>query len=129
MYALVNDIEAYPDFLPWCKATSILEDRGDSLEASVSIAVGKIRQTFTTANNMLENESITMRLVEGPFKQLDGHWCFKPVEDDGCVVSLDMRFEFKNRLVKHTLGHAFHNIADSLVEAFVNRAQTVYGNR
>ncbi len=128
MYELVNNIEAYPDFLPWCMATSILDDRGDSLEASLSISVGKIRQTFTTANNMLENESITMRLVEGPFKQLDGHWRFKQL-DRGCVVSLDMHFEFKNRLIKHTLGHAFHNIANSLVEAFVNRAQTVYGNR
>ncbi|MEQ8289844.1 MAG: type II toxin-antitoxin system RatA family toxin [Gammaproteobacteria bacterium] len=129
MFALVNDIEAYPDFLPWCTSTNVIEHHGDSLVASVSLAVGKIRQTFTTANQMQGNESIVMRLVEGPFKQLSGHWQFKSTGEGSCMVSLDMQFEFKNRLVKHTLGHAFHKITDSLVDAFIGRAQSVYGQR
>ena len=129
MFILVNDIETYPEFLPWCTATNIIEHHGDSLVASVSIAVGKIRQTFTTANEMRESEAINMRLVEGPFKQLSGDWRFKQISDESCLVSLDMQFEFKNRLVKHALGHAFHRITDSLVDAFVGRAHTVYGQR
>ena len=129
MYRLVNDIEAYPEFLPWCTAANILQQEEQTLVASVSIAVGKIKQSFTTANKMQLNEKITMQLVEGPFKQLVGNWRFQTIDEQQCVVSLDMQFEFKNRLVKHTLGHAFHKIIDSLVEAFVNRAQSVYGIR
>ncbi len=129
MFALVNDIESYPDFLPWCSSTNVIENHGDSLVASVSIAIGKIRQTFTTANQMQDSEAIVMRLVEGPFKQLSGHWQFKRMEGDNCMVSLDMQFEFKNKLVKHTLGHAFHKITDSLVDAFISRAENVYGRR
>ena len=129
MYRLVNDIEAYPEFLPWCTAANILQQEEQTLVASVSIAVGKIKQSFTTANQMQLNEKITMQLVEGPFKQLVGNWRFQTIDEQQCVVSLDMQFEFKNRLVKHTLGHAFHKIIDSLVEAFVNRAQSVYGIR
>ena len=129
MYRLVNDIEAYPEFLPWCTADNILQQEEQTLVASVSIAVGKIKQSFTTANQMQLNEKITMQLVEGPFKQLVGNWRFQTIDEQQCVVSLDMQFEFKNRLVKHTLGHAFHKIIDSLVEAFVNRAQSVYGIR
>ncbi len=129
MYALVNDIRSYPEFLPWCTGTHIAEDYGDKLVASVSIAVGKIKQTFTTANSMRQDEEIIMRLVEGPFKQLSGHWTFNENSSGGCDVALDMQFEFKNRLVKHTLGHAFHKIVDSLVDAFVDRAREVYGAR
>lgn len=129
MYRLVNDIEAYPEFLPWCTATNIIQQEEQELVASVSIAIGKIKQSFTTANRMLENKTITMQLVEGPFKQLVGDWQFQSVNDQQCIVSLDMQFEFKNKLVKHTLGHVFNKIIDSLVEAFVDRAQYVYGAR
>lgn len=128
MYSLVNDIESYPDFLPWCTATDILKEETNAITASVSIAIGKIKQTFTTANTMQPNSSISMNLVKGPFKELTGHWQFRENNDGGCSVMLDMSFEFKNKLVKHTLGTAFHKITDSLVDAFVERAQTVYGS-
>ena len=128
MYSLVNDIASYPEFLPWCKATNIIENNGNSLIASVSIAVGKIKQTFTTANEMQANRSISMRLVEGPFKELNGHWEFQDDGHGGSSVSLDMQFEFKNKIIKHTLGTAFQKIIDSLVHAFVERARIVYGS-
>ena len=127
MFSLVNDIDSYPDFLPWCNATKVIEHNGDSLKASVSIAVGKIKQTFTTANTMQANNSIDMQLVEGPFKELNGHWKFHDDPHDGCLVSLDMQFEFKNKLVKLSLGTAFQKIIDSLVDAFIERARVVYG--
>jgi ribosome-associated toxin RatA of RatAB toxin-antitoxin module len=129
MYTLVNDIESYPDFLPWCSGTKVLEsnDAGDAIIASVSIAVGKIKQTFTTANTMQLDTSIIMRLVKGPFKELHGHWQFHQDDKGGCLITLEMQFEFKNKLVKHALGAAFKKITESLVDAFIRRARDVYG--
>lgn len=127
MFALVNDIESYPDFLPWCSGTRVLEQNGDSVTASLSISMGKIKQTFTTANIIHPDTSIIMKLVKGPFKELHGHWQFHDDVNGGCSVSLEMKFEFKNKLVKHTLGSAFKKITDSLVDAFVERARVIYG--
>lgn len=129
MYSLVNDFESYPEFLPWCTATSLIEKGNNTLTASISIAVGKIKQTFATANTMEENHSISMRLVKGPFKELNGYWQFKEDSNGGCSVSLDMQFEFKNKLVKHALGPAFKKITESLVDAFLERARVVYGSK
>ena len=128
MYALVNDIGSYPDFLPWCNETNVVNNHGDSLTASVSISMGKIHHTFTTANTMQPDREINMKLVEGPFKELIGHWRFHDT-DNGCSVSLDMSFEFKNKLTKHALGAAFKKITDSLVDAFIERARAVYGKQ
>ncbi len=127
MYALVNDIKSYPEFLPWCTEAKILEDSGHSLVASISVSVGKIKQSFTTENTMQLDSLISMKLVKGPFKELKGLWEFQDDVDGGCSVSLDMRFEFKNKLLKHTLGSTFKKITNSMVDAFVNRAQVVYG--
>lgn len=127
MFALVNDIKSYPEFLPWCTETNILENKGDSLTAKVSISMGKVKQSFTTENTMQEDTSINMKLVEGPFKSLSGHWQFHENVNDGCSVSLDMHFEFKNKIMKHAFGVAFKKITDSMVDAFVERAQVIYG--
>lgn len=129
MYSLVNDIKSYPDFLPWCASTDVVENSGDALVASVSITAGKIRQTFTTANTMQPDSMITMQLVEGPFRELSGRWQFSENETGGCSVSLDLQFEFKNRLVKHALGTVFQKIIDSLVDAFIDRARVIYGTK
>ena len=128
MFALVNDIESYPEFLPWCTASRIIKKDQAALTASVSIAVGRIRQTYTTANTMRQDESIHMSLVKGPFKELNGCWRFRDNGRGGCCVSLDMQFQFKNRLIKHTLGKVFQRIIDSLVAAFIERARSLYGS-
>lgn len=128
MYALVNDIKNYPEFLPWCTKTNILQQNGDSLTASVSISMGKLKQSFTTRNVMKADDSIYMKLVEGPFKELTGHWQFHDDDSGKCHVSLDMQFEFKNKIVKHAFGAAFKKITDSMVDAFIERAHIVYGN-
>jgi ribosome-associated toxin RatA of RatAB toxin-antitoxin module len=127
MFALVNDINSYPEFLPWCTETSIMENQGDSLIARVSISMGKVKQSFTTKNTMQADTSINMILVEGPFKALTGHWQFHENVNDGCSVLLDMHFEFKNKIMKHAFGAAFKKITDSMVDAFVERARVVYG--
>lgn len=128
MYALVNDIESYPAFLPWCNGAQILA-RGDGyLTASISMQLGKLRQRLTTENTMLAGTCIDMRLVEGPFKRLNGCWRFDPNEQC-CRVALRMDFEFKNTLVKHAVSKALYKIINSLMEAFIRRAETVYGKR
>lgn len=127
MFALVNDIKSYPEFLPWCTETKLLEEKSNSLIASVSISLGKIKQSFTTENTMKNNTSISMKLVKGPFKELNGYWQFHEDTNGSCQVSLEMQFEFKNKIMKHTFGAAFKKITASLVDAFVERAQDVYG--
>jgi len=127
MFSLVCDVESYPDFLPWCTGANILESKDNSTVASVSIAIGKLKQTFTTANIIDPDTSVIMKLVKGPFKQLYGNWQFLENENGGCQVLLEMEFEFKNKLLKHALGAAFKKITDSLVDAFIKRARDVYG--
>lgn len=127
MFALVNDIKSYPEFLPWCTETDLLEDNGDSMIATVSIALGKIKQSFTTENTMQADTSIRMKLVKGPFKELNGYWQFNDHANGGSSVSLEMQFEFKNKIMKHALGSAFKKITDSMVDAFVERARVIYG--
>ena len=126
MFSLVCDVESYPEFLPWCTGSNILESQDNYTVASVSVAIGKIKQTFTTANTIEADTSVIMRLVKGPFKELHGHWRFLENDMGGCQVMLEMEFEFKSKLLKHALGAAFKKITDSLVDAFIERAQDVY---
>ncbi len=129
MYVLVNDIESYPTFLPWCTAAKILSQQEERLTATLSLALGKIKQSFTTENIMQDGAQIEMRLIEGPFKHLNGYWKFNLEDEESCQIQLHMHFEFKNKIIKHTLGKAFYKVMDSLVESFVQRAQQIYGNR
>ena len=126
MYALVNDIEAYPDFLPWCTDASITTRNSDTLIAVVSISIGKIKKIFITQNTMQKDSSISMKLIKGPFKKLNGEWKFQNNPESGSIVSLKMEFEFKNKLLKYAFGSAFRVITDSLVDAFVERARIIY---
>jgi ribosome-associated toxin RatA of RatAB toxin-antitoxin module len=129
MYALVNDVEAYPEFLPWCESVQVLFRTHDSLQATLGIAQGKLKQSFTTRNSMEEGRRITMRLVEGPFKHLNGTWVFTPLGSNGCDISLHMEFEFSNSLVRLAFGQVFSQVANSLVDAFCKRAPEKYGRR
>jgi len=129
MYVLVNDIESYPIFLPWCTEAKILSQQEDSLTAKLSMALGKIKQSFTTENTMQDGSRIDIQLIEGPFKHLTGYWRFIQEDDQSCHIHLHMHFEFKNKIIKHTLGKAFYKVMDTLVESFVQRAQQIYGKR
>lgn len=128
MYDLVNDIESYPAFLPWCSEASVQVHGEDSLTASLTMATGRIHQSFTTENTMQPGRRISVRLVSGPFRHLHGHWRFDPADGGACLITLEMDFEFKNKLLKLTLSKLFHHIVDSLVDAFTRRAQQVYGS-
>ncbi|MCI0445671.1 type II toxin-antitoxin system RatA family toxin [bacterium] len=129
MYALVNDIESYPVFLPWCSAAQVKNKELRQLTASVSLEAGKIRQSFTTENIMQPGCSIEMRLIKGPFKHLRGYWKFGPVNENSCTVSFDLNFEFKNKFLKLVLSSTFNRIMETLVESFTRRAEAIYGKR
>lgn len=126
MYSLVNDIETYPDFLPWCTDANIISSDEATLTASISISVGRIKKIFTTLNTMREGISINMILIKGPFKELNGQWIFQDNSEGGSTVSLEMQFEFKNKLLKYTFGTAFKKAINSLVDAFIERANIIY---
>jgi ribosome-associated toxin RatA of RatAB toxin-antitoxin module len=129
MYALVNDIEAYPDFLTWCKTAQVANKTNTHLQATVAVEVGKIKQSFSTDNTMQPGRRITMQLVEGPFKFLSGCWQFDPQGEQSCNIRLDIEFEFKNKLLKIALSHTFNRIMDTMVDAFTKRAHEIYGKR
>jgi ribosome-associated toxin RatA of RatAB toxin-antitoxin module len=127
MYILVEDVESYPDFLPWCSAAVLHWRDGDLLEGSVEMKLAGLRRSFRTRNRMREFEAIDMELVEGPFSYLNGGWHFKPLDHIGCKVSLAVEFEVKSRATNRLLGRSFEEICNSLVDAFVRRANDIYG--
>jgi len=129
MYALVNDIESYPRFLPWCTEARILEPGEREQTASVSLASGPVRQTFTTRNTMQPGRRIDVRLLSGPFSRLNGRWEFDPQGERDCRIAFRMEFEFKNRLLRLSLQKVFHLIVNSLVESFTRRAEQLHGRR
>ena len=129
MFALVSDIETYPQFLPWCSSASILWREGDELKACIEMAKGTLQKSFTTRNRQQADKMIEMRLVDGPFKRLEGYWRFDPLGDRACKVSLDLEFEFATRVLSLMIGPVFSQIANTLVDAFQQRAVQVYGKR
>ncbi len=126
MFRLVNDVAAYPQFLPWCGGSRVLSESEDEVRASVEIAHGSLRKAFTTLNRLQRGKMIEMRLVDGPFKQLEGFWRFQALEERACKVSLDLEFEFSNRLVGMAMGPIFSQIANTLVDSFSKRAREIY---
>ena len=126
MYVLVNDINSYPQFLPWCRETTILSQSPDEVTARVTISKGGLNKSFTTRNRLLPNKMIEMRLILGPLHHLEGFWCFQALSDSASKVSLDIDFEFSNRILSKTMGPLFNYITITLVDAFTKRAQQVY---
>ena len=130
MFGLVTDVAKYPEFLPWCDHASVLALEPDGMKAEIGIAFAGIRQTFTTRNQHVAGREVRMKLVDGPFSNLDGHWKFAPLGQPGqraCKVDLDLRYSFKNVALATVVGPVFDKIAGNLVDAFVKRAEHMYG--
>ncbi len=127
MYAIVDDIESYGEFLPWCSGTDVISRDEDEVRASICISKAGFNKSFATCNRLQKNKMIEMRLLEGPFKQLEGFWRFDALAEDACKVSLDLQFEFSSKIVGATFGPIFGQIASSLVDSFLKRAKQIYG--
>ena len=127
MYALVADIEGYPEFLPWCRSATVHHREGSEVEASLEIARGPVHKSFRTRNTMHPRHLIEMTLVSGPFERLDGRWRFDSLAEQGCRVSLQLEFAFASRAMHALLNPVFSRIADTLVDSFCRRARQQYG--
>ena len=127
MYAIVNDVAAYPQYLPWCGGVRIHEQSEVLLEASIQMKKAGLNHWFRTRNRMKPGREIVLNLVEGPFKQLQGTWLFTPLDDQACRISLSLQFEVASGLVGMVLAPAFSQIANTMVDSFCQRARAVYG--
>lgn len=127
LYDLVNDVSRYAEFLPWCSGTTVLEHSDTSMRARVEVAKGGLSQHFVTRNTLTPGQTIEMNLEEGPFSQLHGIWTFKPLNEKACKISLDLSFDYSGAIVRATLGPLFNQAANTLVDAFCQRAKELYG--
>ena len=127
MFALVDDVDAYPDFLPWCSKAEVHSRSDTEVEASLQLQKGSIRKLFRTRNRLQPPDTIGLSLVDGPFKHLDGGWRFEQLGDAGCKVSLELEFELENRVTDKLIGPFFEMICNTLVDAFTRRATDIYG--
>jgi ribosome-associated toxin RatA of RatAB toxin-antitoxin module len=138
IYELVVDVDAYPKFLPWCERAEILQRDETGLTARLHLAYSGIRHAFTTKNVQVEDESVHVGLVDGPFSLLDGLWRFVPlplpVGPDGvvgsaCKIEFEMRYAFSSAVLEAAISPVFDRIANTFVDSFVRRAEQVYGSR
>ena len=128
MYALVADIQSYPEFLPWCERVNVRDDKENhTVLAEMHMNVMGLRQTFTTRNVNIPPSSIHMRLEKGPFRQLDGKWTFTAIDPTHCAVALAMNYTFSNFLLEKMVGPFFNAMTADLVHAFQQRARKIYG--
>ncbi|HAT7758518.1 TPA: type II toxin-antitoxin system RatA family toxin [Legionella pneumophila] len=126
MYGLVNDVEHYSEFLPYCAESKILHRDNDEVQATLVIAAAGMSKSFTTRNRLQTNKMIEIRLVDGPFSHLEGFWRFDQ-EEKGCRISFDLEFEFAGKIFSMLLGPIFDQITDKMVDAFCERAEVIYG--
>lgn len=129
MFKLVADVPSYPEFLPWCGDASILRREGNVVHAAIQIDFRGIRQRFSTENRLTPDELIEMKLVDGPFRILDGSWRFKPLGEQACKIEFRLHYEFSSKLLEKLVGPVFNYVANTFVDAFAKRAEQLYGSR
>ena len=127
MYKLVEDVDSYQDFLPWCGHSEMLSREDNVVVGTVTIAKGGVNKSFTTENHLEKNKQIEVKLVDGPFKKLEGFWRFEELKEDACKVSLELEYEFSSRLLGLVVGPVFNQVANTMVDSFVKQARVAYG--
>lgn len=126
MFELVNDVEAYAQFLPGCSGSRVLELSEQSMTASVDVTKGGISKTFTTRNELIKGKAIKMDLLNGPFRKLKGGWTFTSLDAQTCKIELNLDFEFSNIFIELAFGKIFNELAGNMVKAFTQRAKVIY---
>lgn len=134
MYDLVTGIEQYPQFLPWCERAEVLERHEEGVTARLGLAYMGVRHAFTTRNSHIAGESVTVQLVDGPFSLLDGTWLFQGLgrpgsEAQACKIEFDLRYAFSSVALEAVVSPVFDKVANTFVDSFVKRAESVYGPR
>lgn len=126
MFELVDRIELYPQFLPWCDGTRALAARANGKTVRVDINYHGVRAHFTTDNVNRAGESIVVTLRDGPFRHLHGEWRFRALAPDACKVEFELAYEFSTHLLERVVGPVFNHIASTFVDAFVRRAEALH---
>ncbi len=134
MYELVTAIETYPEFLPWCDRAEVLERHGDGVTARLGLAYMGVRHAFTTRNQHVAGQSVTVQLVDGPFSLLEGTWLFHELgkpgnEGKACKIEFDLGYAFASTALETVVSPVFDRVANTFVDSFVKRAEQVYGVR
>jgi len=127
MFELVDRVEDYPGFLPWCAGARVLESHPGGKTAKLDIDYHGVRASFTTQNDNTPPTLIVVKLKDGPFRTLHGEWRFRELRADACKVEFDLTYEFSTGLLDRVIGPVFNHIATTFIDAFVKRAETVYG--
>ncbi|MGH1460677.1 MAG: type II toxin-antitoxin system RatA family toxin [Neptuniibacter sp.] len=126
MFDLINDVERYPEFLPWCAKTEVVSRTDEELVATLYLSKGGLKYSFTTRNKLTRPTQMTLELEEGPFSTLAGIWDFKILSDEASKVSLNLQFEFSGKIASFAMSKVFNQVATTLVDAFVTRADQIY---
>ena len=126
MFELVDRVEDYPAFLPWCGGTELKWRDEASTVATIHIAYMGIRQSFTTENTKIHPREMRIKLQDGPFAELEGDWSFLPLGDDACKIEFRLQYVFSSRVLETILASVFSHITNTFVDAFVRRADEVY---
>lgn len=129
MYDLVNGIETYSDYLPWCRSTTVHSRTAHQVKATIHLAKGAVQHSFSTLNTMQPNQQIQVSLIEGPFKHLKGLWQFEDLKGGGCRVKFHLEFVLSNRFLDIAVGSVLEGVANTFVDAFCQRAEVIYGKK
>ena len=139
MYELINDVPAYPQFLPDCSNSKVISQDEHSVTASLLVSKAGLKKWFTTKNTLVSNQQVTLELVDGPFNKLQGHWLLSPytclarwlltpLSSEACKVSLELEYEFSNKMFDIAFGRIFNHMTNNMVQAFTQRAKHLYGD-
>jgi ribosome-associated toxin RatA of RatAB toxin-antitoxin module len=127
MFQLINDVLAYPLFLPDCSNSKIIAEDNSSMTAALLVSKAGLKKWFTTKNTLVSNEQVELELVDGPFNKLQGRWLLTPLSEEACKVSLELEYEFSNKMFDLAFGRVFNHLTNNMVQAFTQRAKDVYG--
>lgn len=122
IFELINNIQKYPEYLPWCTKTEIEHVSEKIMNGKIYISKSFIKWNFSTKNTIEKNKSITLELIDGPFEELDGKWTFSPIDDNNTKVSLEINYKFKNSLIELSIEPIFTTIMNSILQSFISQA-------
>ncbi len=126
MYQLINDVAAYPQFIPNCGDSKIVSTQGNEVTAALLVSKGGLKKWFTTKNTLINNSKVQLDLVDGPFKKLTGYWQLTELSEEACKISLDLEYEFSSKVFDLAFGRVFNSLTNNMVQAFTQRAKEVY---
>ncbi len=129
MFDLVAAVDQYPEFMPWCGGSEVHWRNEEGMQASVTISLAGLKQTFTTLNRHRYPELIELELVDGPFSELTGKWVFQALSADACKVVFTLNYTFASKTLAKLVGPIFNRIANSFIDSFNQRAEACYGQR